>query len=147
MSHLVRSNSASIRASTVPEALAKLTKELQEQGHSGVVETIVIYDCHGKINCRGKYLDARLIHAKFNPNCSGVCGTHTTCRVSYPRGRIFKPVYRRGFFVRASALGITANPNDPEEDFWLAVVNIKLAGDCDCSVYLYDIREESRVAV
>lgn len=129
---------------TVDQAVAELNAERVRQDlKHGAVETIVVFDAHGKLKCLKRYIDAKFFFAHLNMNCSGARGSHTTCQVSYPRDPVLGPAYRRGLLVQASSLGITANPSDPEEDFWIAICNVPLAGDSDVQCYPYDIRDET----
>lgn len=130
------------KLSRVDEALARLNRErVRKELNRGAVETIIVLDGHRKVNCYGRYLDAKFIFGNFNLNCT-IRGVRTTCQISYPRRPAIPPSHHQGFFVRASALGITANPNDPEEDFYLAVVNIQPAGDGDFLIIPYKLEDE-----
>lgn len=110
--------------STVDNACMELTREVTRQrGHTGIaVETIVVYDGHRKINCYGRYIDADFLF-RLNMSCM-VKGTRTTCHVSYPQRAVLNPNYKKGFFVKASTLGMKT-----ERDFYLAFVNIKVDPD------------------
>jgi hypothetical protein len=128
--------------SPVEQALTRLNRErMRLELNHGAVETIIVFDGHRKVNCYGRYLDAQFIFGNFNLNCT-VRGTRTTCQISYPSGPAVSPSYRRGFLVRASDLGITVNPSDPDEDFYLAIVNLKSAGDCDFVINHYRLELE-----
>ena len=139
---MLKSRSDHPELSRVDEALARLNHErVRQELNHGAVETIIVLNGHQKVNCYGRYLDARFIFGNFNLNCT-TRGVRTTCQISYPRHPAVSPSHHQGFFVRASELGITANANDPEEDFYLAVVNICPAGDCDFSIIPYNLRNE-----
>lgn len=125
----------SLGLSKVEKALNRLNLERQRQDlKSGEVKTILILDGHKKVNCYGQYLAPEVIFCNFNLNCA-VRGVRTTCQISYPYRPKKVPSHHEGFFVKASDLGITANVNDLEEDFYVAIVNIKPIGNYDSPIF------------
>jgi len=127
----------------VEEALINLNVELVERGFGNAeAKTILVFDGHQQVNNYGLRIGDDIIFRNFNLNCSTL-GTQTTCKISYPHPwSKVPPSHRQGFFVRASDLGITANPSDPEEDFYVAVVNIKSNGDADFHIIHYQLKDE-----
>ena len=110
---------------TIDKVMAYLNQTLRALDRTdGAVRTLVVYDGHGKINCYGYYLDAIFI-TRLNMNHS-TKGTKTTCHISYPLRPTVKPSFEKGFFVKASTLGVTAAGG---QDYYLAFVNFKAQPD------------------
>lgn len=123
----------------VTRALARLNREVVDLGlDSHEVRSILVLDGHKKVNCHGFRISGGIIHANFNLNCA-TKGTKTTCQISYPRGGTVPPSYRQGYLVKASDLGMEVDRSDLEKDFYLAIVNIPLRGDCDCQATYYKL--------
>ncbi len=83
---------------------------------SGAVETLVVYDGHGKINAYGRFIDGATLFRGLNLSI-GESGTRVTGRISYPT-LINEPSHKKGHFICSTQLGIKESP------FYLALVNI-----------------------
>lgn len=102
-----------------PEVFDYLNDQLMRYTTSGKVESVLVFDGHGKINCYGRKIREDLIHQKLNMSIRKK-GTSVTGVVSYPNiSRLTS--YKQGEFT--SRHQFTNNIEDLES--YIALINIK----------------------
>lgn len=112
------------RLSTNPETrkiFDYLDSQLKDLGLEGTVQTLFVYDAHGKINCYGNRIEPETIFGRLNLSI-GTHGTRVTGKVSYPEPH-HTDSYQKGYFVpgeefkelKGTYLALVNIPFNPEE--------------------------------
>lgn len=112
------------RLSTNPETrkiFDYLDSQLTDLGLEGTVQTLLVYDAHGKINCYGHRIEPDTIFGRLNLTI-GTEGTRLTGKVSYPEPH-HNASYQKGYFVpgeefkelKGTYLALVNIPFNPEE--------------------------------
>lgn len=98
------------------EFFGYLNNKLSELGLEGTVQTLLVFDAHGKINCYGKRIDPEIIFNKLNLSI-GEHGSKIADRISYPEPHRVDS-YQKGHFVPGK--------NFYQDQTYVALVNIPL---------------------
>ena len=106
-----------------PEVFEYLNEQLNNYFSDGEVESLLVYDGHGKINCYGRRIREILIFQKLNLTI-GTKGTSLTGIVSYP-GMHLLTSYQHGDFVCREEF----TNRQEDKDSYVALINIDVNPD------------------